>query len=164
MPIEIPPDSLNPSHYDLYEYNPEDRKRADSWYYYASSTADYEKAKKDNYALPYWKPNCGYICWVTEGYNIKEVDYGVIPIEDMRPPSGAYALQEALKGGHNRVEVFGFDSIAGVFSTTSQITYNKHDTDDRKMIEARMDRWMTSYKTIADHYNEIEIIWHTKED
>ena len=164
MPIELPPDNLNPPHYGLYEYNPEDRKRADSWYYYATSAADYERAVKENYALPYWKPDCGYVCWVTEGYKIKEVDYGVLPIGDLRPPSGAYALQEALRGGHDRVEVFGFDSIAGVFSTTSQITYNKHDTDDRKIIEARMDRWMASYNTIAEHYNEIEIIWHMKKD
>jgi len=164
MPIEIPPDNLNPSHYDLYEYNPEDRKRADSWYYYATSAADYERAVKENYALPYWKPDCGYICWVTEGYKIKEIDYGVLPLEKDRPPSGAYALQEALRGGHDRVEVFGFDSIAGVFSTTSQITYNKHDTDDKKMIEDRMDKWITFYKAVTEHYNGIEIIWHTKKD
>ena len=92
------------------------------------------------------------------------IDYGVLPLEKDRPPSGAYALQEALRGGHDRVEVFGFDSIAGVFSTTSQITYNKHDTDDKKMIEDRMDKWITFYKTVTEHYNGIEIIWHTKKD
>ena len=170
MPIGVPPESLNPSHYDLYEFNPEDRKRATDWYYYATSTENYEKAKKENYALPYWKPDCGYICWVGENYKIKEIDYGVIPLGDfwpgvnIRPPSGAYALQEALKGGHDRVEVIGFDSIAGVFSTTSQMAYNKHDSADDKMIEERLDKWMVFYKTVTEHYNEIEIIWHTKED
>ena len=112
--------------------------------------------------MSYWKPDCGYVCWVSEGYKIKEVNYGVIPIGDLRPPSGAYALQEALKSGHDRVEVFGFDSIAGVFSTTSTIAFKEHDSTN-DIIEERMDKWITFYKTIAEHYNEIEIIWHTKE-
>ena len=105
MPVGIKPEDLNPPHYGIHYYNPEDRKRATDWYYYATSTKDYERAKTENYAMPYWKPDCGYVCWVSEGYKIKEVDYGVIPIGDIRPPSGAYALQEALRGGHNRVEV-----------------------------------------------------------
>jgi hypothetical protein len=121
MPIGVKPEDFNPPHYGIHYYNPEDRKYADNWYYYATSVADYEKAKKEKYVVPYWKPDCGYVCWVSEGYKIKEIDYGVIPIGDIRPPSGAYALQEALRGGHDRVEVFGFDSIAGVFSTSSQI-------------------------------------------
>jgi len=179
MPIGVPPESLNPPHYDLYEYNPEDRKRADSWYYYATTAENYEKGKKENYALPYWKPDCGYICWVGENYKIKEIDYGVIPITDfmpgvnIRPPSGAYALQEALKGGHDRVEVFGFDSIAGVFSTTSQLAFKEHDLGEgdvspediyaisrRKYNKDRMDNWATLYKTVTEHYNKIEVIWH----
>lgn len=162
MPVGVKPEDLNPPNYDLYEYNPEDRKYADSWYYYATSSADYEKAKTEGYAMPYWKPDCGYVCWVSESYKIKEVNYGVIPIGDLRPPSGAYALQEALKSGHDRVEVFGFDSIAGVFSTTSAITFKDHDSKN-DIIEERMDKWITFYKTIAEHYNEIEIIWHKKE-
>jgi len=163
MPVGIKPEDLNPPHYDLYEYNPEDRKYADNWYYYATSAADYERAKAENYAMSYWKPDCGYVCWVSEGYKIKEVDYGVIPIGDLRPPSGAYALQEALKGGHDRVEVVGFDSIAGVFSTSSQLAFKEHDLSaDDKIIQDRMDKWITFYKTVTEHYNEIEIIWHKK--
>ena len=173
MPIGVPPEDLNPPHYDLYEYNPEDRKRASDWYYYATTAADYEKGEKENYALPYWKPDCGYVCWVGENYKIKDIDYGVIPTTDfmpginIRPPSGAYALQEALKGGHDRVEVFGFDSIAGVFSTTSQLAFKGHDLEEgshKNYNKDRMDNWATLYKTVAEHYNEIEIIWHTKED
>jgi len=156
MPVGVKPEDLNPPHYGIHYYNPEDRKRATDWYYYATSAKDYERAKKENYAMSYWKPNCGYVCWVGENYKIKEIDYGVIPIEDLRPPSGAYALQEALKGGHDRIEVFGFDSIVGVFSTTSKITM------DKKIIEDRQDKWMTFYKTVTEHYNEIEIIWHKK--
>ena len=67
-----------------------------------------------------------------------------------------------MRGGHDRVEVFGFESIAGVFSTTSQITYKEHDSDDTKIIEDRLDKWMTFYKTVTEHYNEIEIIWHNQ--
>ena len=165
MPVGIKPEDLNPPHYGIHYYNPEDRRTADNWYYYATSAADYEKAKKELYAMPYWKPDCGYVCWVSEGYKIKEVDYGVIPIGDLRPPSGAYALQEALRGGHDRVEVIGFDSIAGVFSTSSQLAFKEHDSSaDDKIIQDRMDKWITFYKTVAEHYNGIEIIWHTKED
>ena len=164
MPVGVKPEDLNPLHYGIHYYNPEDRKRATDWYYYATSAKDYERAKKENYAMSYWKPNCGYVCWVGENYKIKEIDYGVIPIEDLRPPSGAYALQEALKGGHDRIEVFGFDSIAGVFSTTSQLAYKEHDSDDEKIIQDRLNKWMTFYKTVTEHYNEIEIIWHHKEE
>ena len=164
IPMGIPPESLNPPHYELYEYNPEDRKRATDWYYYATSKEDYEKAKKENYVMSYWKPDCGYICWVGENYKIKEIDYGVIPIKDLRPPSGAYALQEALRGGHDRIEVIGFDSIAGVFSTSSQLAFKEHDSSNDKIIQDRMDKWITFYKTVTEHYNGIEIIWHTKTD
>ena len=167
MPIGVPPESLNPPHYGIHYYNPEDRKRADSWYYYATSATDYERAKAEKYAMPYWNPDCGYVCWVSEGYKIKEVDYGVIPIGDIRPPSGAYALQEALKSGHDRIEVIGFDSIAGVFSTSSQLAFKKHDEFDLPsfpILQERMRKWLEYYRTVTEHYNEIEIIWHTKED
>ena len=167
VPFGIKPEDLIPPHYGIHFYNPDDRRRATDWYYYATSAADYEKAKAENYALPYWKPDCGYVCWVGEDYKIKEIDYGVIPIGDLRPPSGAYALQEALKGGHNRVEVFGFDSIAGVFSTSSQLAFKKHDEFDLPsfpILQERMRKWLKYYRTVTEHYNEIEIIWHTKED
>ena len=82
----------------------------------------------------------------------------------MSPPSGAYALQEALRGGHDRVEVIGFDSIAGVFSTSSQLAYKEHDSTENKIIQDRMNKWTTFYKTVTEHYNGIEIIWHTKTD
>ena len=165
MPVGIKPEDLNPPHYGIHYYNPEDRRTADNLYYYATSAADYERAVKEKYVLPYWKPDCGYVCWVSEGYKIKEIDYGILQIRDLRPPSGAYALQEALKwGGHDRIEVMGFDSIAGVLSTTSTLTYSKHDTDDNKIIEDRLERWTTYYKNVTEHYNGIEIIWHTKED
>ena len=172
IPIGVPPESLNPPHYDLHEYNPEDRKRADNWYYYATSAEDYEMAKKKNYALPYWKPDCGYVCFVGKNYKIKEIDYDVIPKgvsgrlcdiaegrRDLRAPSGAFALQEALKGGHDRVEVFGFDSIVGIFSTTSNLAFKDHDSSAYRPMT---DAWTNFYKRIADHYNEIEIIWHQK--
>jgi len=163
MPIGVPPESLNPPHYGIHYYNPEDRKRADSWYYYATSAEDYEKAKKENYAMSYWKPDCGYVCFVGKNYKIKEVDYGVLPIKDLRPPSGAYAFQEALKGGHDKIEVFGFDSMSGIFSTSSQLTFKDHDTDDT--IQERMDKWLTFYKIVVDRYNvsnDMIITWHSK--
>ena len=59
MPVGVKPEDLNPPNYDLHEYNPEDRRTADSWCYYATSTADYEKAKAEGYAMSYWKPDCG---------------------------------------------------------------------------------------------------------
>ncbi len=161
IPMGVPPETLNPPHYELYEYNPEDRKRATDWYYYATSAEDYEKAKKEKYDLPYWKPDCGYICWVGENYKIKEVDYGVLPIEDLRPPSGAYALQEALKGGHNVVEVFGFDSIAGEFATTSNEYRPEYELPSISIQEERMKKWLEFYKTVTEQHDKIEIIWHS---
>ena len=162
MPIEVSPESVCPPSYSQHEYNPKDRAAATDWCYYATSAEDYKKSIDEKYTMSYWKPDCGYVCWVGEGYRIKEVDYGVIPIRGLMPPSGAYALQEALKSGHDRVEVYGFDSIAGVFSTTSKIAYKAHDFEDGGVIQSRMEQWMGFYKTITEHYNEIEIIWHKK--
>ena len=88
----------------------------------------------------------------------------MLPIGDLRPPSGAYALQEALRGGHDRIEVIGFDSIAGVFSTSSQLAYKEHDSAENKIIQDRMNKWTTFYKTVSEHYSGIELIWHRKED
>ena len=155
MPVGIKPEDLNPPHYGIHYYNPEDRKYADNWCYYATSTKDYERAKVKNYAMSYWKPDCGYVCWVSEGYKIKEVEYGVIPIGDLRPPSGAYALQEALKGGHDRVEVIGFDSTAAEFTTT------RFELPSFPILEERMRKWQEYYKTVVEHHKEIEIIWHS---
>ena len=67
-----------------------------------------------------------------------------------------------MKGGHDRSEVMGFDSIAGVFSTSSQLAFKEHDSGDEKIIEDRLAKWMTFYKTVTEHYNEIEIIWHNQ--
>ena len=69
-----------------------------------------------------------------------------------------------MRGGHDRVEVIGFDSIDGVFSTSSQLAFKEHDSSDDTIIQDRMDKWITFYKTVTEQYNEIEIIWHTKED
>jgi hypothetical protein len=160
MPVGVKPEDLNPPDYDLYEYNPEDRRTADSWCYYATSAADYEKAKAEGYAMSYWKPDCGYVCWVGEGYKIKEIDYGVIPIGDIRPPSGAYALQEALRGGHDRVEVIGFDSIAGEFSVSLSNDRPEFELPSFPILEERMRKWLNYYRTVTEHYNKIEIIWH----
>ena len=38
------------------------------------------------------------------------------------------------------------------------------DSSDDKIIQDRMDKWITFYKAVTEQYNEIEIIWHTKED
>ena len=111
--------------------------------------------------MSYWKPDCGYICWVGENYKIKEIDYGVIPIKDLRPPSGAYALQEALKGGHNVVEVFGFDSIAGEFATTSNEYRPEYELPSISIQEERMKKWLKFYKTVTEQHDKIEIIWHS---
>ena len=58
--------------------------------------------------------------------------------------------------------MFGFDSIAGVYYIKSAIAFKDHNSTN-DIIEERMDKWITFYKTIAEHYNEIEIIWHKKE-
>jgi hypothetical protein len=158
MPIGVPPESVSPPSFDQYEYNPEDRKRATDWCYYATSAADYKRSVDEKYGMSYWKPDCGYVCWVGENYRIKETNYGVIPIGDLRPPSGACALQEALKSCHDRVEVHGFDSIAGVFSTSASNDRPEFEVPSH-VTKGRMDDWRSLYKTIVEHYNEIEIIW-----
>ena len=108
--------------YKVIEHNPEQRKYADSWMFYATSKEDFENAEG---AINYWKPNCGYLCWIPAGY---QIDNSVNFI-DKSCPTGAYALKEALNGNFDKVDVYGFDSIAGVYSSTTQDYYDSHEKE-----------------------------------
>ena len=134
--------------YKVVEHNPEQRKYADSWMFYATSKEDFETAKG---AIEYWKPNCGYLCWIPAGYQID-----IVEMIDPATPTGAYALKEAINGKYDKIEIYGFDSIAGNFKSTTEDYYKKHETEKMGL---DFIKW---YDIIMeDCPKTTEVIWHT---
>ena len=134
--------------YKVVEHNPEQRKYADSWMFYATSKEDLETAKG---AIEYWKPNSGYLCWIPAGYQID-----IVEMIDPVTPTGAYALREAINGKYDKIEIYGFDSIAGNFESSTKDYYKKHETEMKGL---DFIKW---YDIIMkDCPKTTEVIWHT---
>ena len=134
--------------YKVVEHNPEQRKYADSWMFYATSKEDLETAKG---AIEYWKPNSGYLCWIPAGYQID-----IVEMIDPAAPTGAYALREAINGKYDKIEIYGFDSIAGNFKSSTEDYYKKHETEKMGL---DFIKW---YDIIMkDCPKTTEVIWHT---
>ena len=134
--------------YKVVEHNPEQRKYADSWMFYATSKEDFETAKG---AIEYWKPNCGYLCWIPAGYQID-----IVEMIDPATPTGAYALREAINGKYDKIEIYGFDSIAGNFKSSTKDYYKKHKEEEMGL---DFIKW---YDIIMeDCPKTTEVIWHT---
>ena len=152
MPIEVYSEefvqSMCPDDYEVIEHNPEQRKYADSWMFYATSKEDFETAKG---AIGYWKPNCGYLCWIPAGYQID-----IVEMIDSTTPTGAYALREAINGKYDKIEIYGFDSIAGNFKSSTENYYEKHEENKMGL---DFIKW---YDIIMkDCPKTTEVIWHT---
>jgi len=134
--------------YEVIEHNPEQKKYADSWMFYATSKEDFENAKG---SIEYWKPNCGYICWIPAGYQID-----IEEMIDPAAPTGAYALREAVNGKYDKIDVYGFDSIAGNFKSSTKDYYKKHE---KEKMGLDFIKW---YDIIMeDCPKTTEVIWHT---
>ena len=151
IPIEVYSEEFVQSmcpDYEVIEHNPEQRKYADSWMFYATSKEDFENAKG---SIEYWKPNCGYVCWIPAGYQIDTVE-----MIDPAAPTGAYALKEAIGGKYDRIDVYGFDSIAGNFESSTEDYYKKHEKEEMGL---DFIKW---YDIIMEECPKTtEVKWHT---
>ena len=75
----------------------------------------------------------------------------------MLAPTGAYALRHACQNGAERIEIYGFDSIAGNFASESKdYRSDQTDTDLSK-------RFVVYYKQIMADFSDTEFIWHQAE-
>ena len=70
-------------------------------------------------------------------------------------PTGAYALQGAIDDGHVNIDVYGFDSIANLYKTTSRQNWQ---TDD-KLEETRGERFRMHYDSIIQNNPNVNITW-----
>jgi hypothetical protein len=71
----------------------------------------------------------------------------------MLAPTGAYALRHACQNGAERIEIYGFDSIAGNFASESKdYRSDQTDTDLSK-------RFVVYYESIMQEFNDVEFIW-----
>ena len=153
------------------EINPEARESASHWHFYATSQSDYESAKENNYACDYWQPDAFYVCWIPADHQIESIsstDTAVIELNkdrfqerdaDARPPSGARALEHALRNDDvDSIEIIGFDALDGVYNTTSDKFRN--DQVERSYGHD----WVKFYDQIIDSYPKKDIVWHTKKD
>lgn len=153
MPIETYSkefiETISPG-YDIVEYNPEQKEEATEWMYYATSDDNISTSAEG--AIEYWKPECGYVCWIPAGYQIDNTTEFI----DESCPTGAYALKEALEGGFNKIDVYGFDSIAGVYASSTQEYYDSHE---EKKMGLDFIKW---YDIIMkDCPEKTEVKWHT---
>jgi len=163
VPAEVPPEALPNlwAQYEPYEVNPAMKPDAEWWVTYAIDETAYQNALAMSINVPaYWQPNRAYICWVPRGFLIEPLSSEVLPItapNGMMPPSGAYALDLALASDVQRVEVYGFDALVGVWETSSNQYRNDHQLvgDSERQIP-----WHEWYSRVERHHGK-EVIWHT---
>ena len=161
IPIDIPitAEVLNqggdvPLNYDRLIHNPEHESRASGWVYYCTGeTMNENWTERLNNDQGYWAPRRVYILYVFPEMQIENV-----PRLEQRgniAPTGAYALQGAIDDGHVNIDVYGFDSIANSYKTTSRKNWQ---TDD-KLEETRGERFRMHYDLIIQNNPNVNITW-----
>ena len=158
IPIDIPfeaiiADAGIPAHYDQIIHNPEQRAVASGWHFYSTGDLTSWQGVTDVAEQDYWRPNRTYVCFVPSTLQIENLTNMEDPADTILAPTGAYALRHACVHGHERIEIYGFDAIAGNYSSVSRDASS--DTD-------RMRRFLKYYDRITKEYEkDIEFVWHT---
>jgi len=83
------------------------------------------------------------------------------PMQSKLAPSGAYLMVAAIKAGHKRLEMYGFDSMAGEFHSESTIDYR--GGADQEVEKQQGESFLYWYNKIMQENTDIEFIWHTNE-
>ena len=151
IPIDVAPEMILagqiPADYQQVTMNPEVRDTAVSWHFYC--TGEIHTFPADGF----WQRNTAYICYVPATANITHIPRMEAQITMMLAPTGAYALRHACQNGAERIEIYGFDSIAGNFASESKdYRSDQTDTDLSK-------RFVVYYESIMQEFNDVEFIW-----
>lgn len=160
--VEMNPKWMDwPKEYEIVEINPEARENAIYWTCHFYPKARYESLlNTDMVSIPeFLKPNVGLIYWVPAGFDVKNLVSALLPLDARVPPSGAFALEKALQSDVERVEVYGFDSVAGNFNTSSDVYFANQQKNQDSKRSVSYKEW---YEKVTRHYNK-EVIWHTIE-
>jgi len=144
-----------PLDYDMLIHNPEHKDEADGWVYYCTGPTmneHWDARVKDN--SDYWMPKRVYILYVLRDMQIESV-----PQQEIAPariaPTGAYALQGAINDGYTDITVYGFDSIADVYNTTSRENWQT----DPEVEKAGGAHFRYHYDKIMQNNPNVNITW-----
>ena len=156
MPYQIVLPGQIPDKYDRILHNPEHEACAVAWHFYCTAELDgwSDKQKQSGY----WRENRAYICFVPDFMHIENIPK-MEPMQSKLAPSGAYLMVAAIKAGHKRLEMYGFDSMAGEFHSVSTIDYRGgQDPEDDARQRKSFLYW---YDKIMQDNTDVEFIWHT---
>lgn len=163
IPAEMPVDAIIyeqiPTDYDIKIHNPEHQIGAEGWVFYSTGDTmnEYWNAQM-KYNPDYWQPRRAYVLYIPAGLDITNISsMEEVGAElEQRAPTGAYALQGAIMDGHTDIDVYGFDSIAGIYATDS-----RQELHDDKEEERRGNHFIYYYDKIMDENDGVNITWHT---
>lgn len=147
-----------PKEFELVEVNPADKDTAVSWTSHFYPRARYNQLCNDDLVqLPSCvRPNVGLIYWVSAGMRVENLESKILPLDARVPPSGAFALEKALQSSADRVEVYGFDAVAGNYTTTSDTYFGNQQKNRDSKRSVSYKEW---YDLVITHYDK-EVIWH----
>jgi len=159
MPYELIISGEIPADYDLVEHNPEHKANAVGWHFYCTPTMTGWSEKEKNSG--YWRPRRAYVCFVPDFMQIINIT-NKETFQDRLPPSGYYLMQHAIQIGYKRLEMYGFDSMAGEFTSMTTIDYRGIDGADASDIAEDINkRFLWWYDKIMQENVDVEFIWHT---
>ena len=120
MPYEMIISSEIPAEFPLVEHNPEHKANAVGWHFYCTaSLAGWSAQQKES---GYWREKRAYVCFVPDFMDITNIP-NKETFQDRLPPSGYYLMKHAIESGHKRLEMYGFDSMAGEFTSMTTVDY-----------------------------------------
>ena len=160
IPMDIPVtiEVLNqgggvPLNYDIKIHNPNQKRKAKGWVYYCTGDMQSEVWKGYIANRPdYWSFNRAYILYVPEWSRVENIPQRIGG--EWTAPAGAYALQGAIDDGHTEIDVYGFDSIAGVYTSSSRSwEYN----DDHNVKHSEHGKYF--YDRIIENNPQVNIEW-----
>ena len=71
-------------------------------------------------------------------------------------------MKHAVESGHKRLEMYGFDSMAGDFTSMSTIDYRGiHGANAANFEQSLNKRFLWWYDKIMQENTDVEFIWHT---
>ena len=162
IPAELPVDTIIyeqiPQDYEIKIHNPEHQAEAESWVFYCTgNTMNIYWNERMKHNPDYWQPRRAYILYVPAGLNITQILPRMEATEhEQTAPSGAYALQGAIMDGHTDIDVYGFDSIAGIYATDSRAELHADEEEERRGAHFRF-----YYDKIMAENDGVNITWHT---
>ena len=159
MPYEMIISGEIPADFDLVEHNPEHKANAVGWHFYCTASLDgWSDQQKES---GYWREKRAYVCFVPDFMDITNIP-NKETFQDRLPPSGYYLMKSAIESGHKRLEMYGFDSMAGEFTSMTTIDYRGvHGANAANFEQSLNKRFLWWYDKIMQENTDVEFIWHT---